>query len=63
MAGETSLAAGLPGDQAPRHLGEPTRAVVRLLTWALDESPGTGHLCALLGDVGMGKTTTVKLFT
>ncbi|WP_235948689.1 NACHT domain-containing protein [Candidatus Frankia alpina] len=63
MAGETSLAAGLPGDQAPRHLGEPTRAVVRLLTWALDESPGARHLCALLGDVGMGKTTTVKLFT
>ncbi|MCM3924351.1 pentapeptide repeat-containing protein [Frankia sp. AiPs1] len=63
VAGETSLAAGLPGDQAPRHLGEPTRAVDRLLTWALDESPGARHLCTLLGDVGMGKTTTVKLFT
>ncbi|KJE20416.1 WD domain, G-beta repeat-containing protein, partial [Frankia torreyi] len=63
VAGETSLAAGSPGDPMPRHLGEPTRAVARLLSWAVDESPGARHLCTLLGDVGMGKTTTVKLFT
>uniref|UniRef100_UPI0021BEF80D pentapeptide repeat-containing protein n=1 Tax=Frankia gtarii TaxID=2950102 RepID=UPI0021BEF80D len=63
VAGETSLAERTPGAPAPRQLGEPTPAVDRLLTWALDESPGARHLCALLGDVGMGKTTTAKLFT
>ncbi|MGH3976407.1 MAG: NACHT domain-containing protein, partial [Pseudonocardiaceae bacterium] len=37
------------------------RAVTRLVEWATGS--GTPRLCALLGDVGMGKTTTVKLFT
>ena len=36
-------------------------AVERLITWAQD--PTAPRLCALLGDVGMGKTTTAKLFT
>ncbi|MGQ0777575.1 MAG: NACHT domain-containing protein [Pseudonocardiales bacterium] len=38
-------------------------AVDRLVTWARAEEPGAPRLCALLGDVGMGKTTTAKLFT
>ena len=48
------------------HLGRPpqqagTRAVQRLVDWATD--PDGPRLCALLGDAGMGKTTTAKLFT
>ncbi|MFS8096512.1 pentapeptide repeat-containing protein [Lentzea alba] len=43
--------------------GTPLRAVDRLVAWATDEKPGAPRLCALLGDVGMGKTTTAKLFT
>jgi len=31
--------------------------------WARAEGTGAPRLCALLGDVGMGKTTTAKLFT
>jgi type II secretory pathway predicted ATPase ExeA len=38
-------------------------AVQRLREWATDRSATARHLCALLGDVGMGKTTTIKLFT
>ncbi|MGH8931610.1 MAG: NACHT domain-containing protein, partial [Egibacteraceae bacterium] len=38
-------------------------AVARLVDWATAEGPGAPRLCALLGDVGMGKTTTAKLFT
>jgi WD40 repeat protein len=38
-------------------------AVGRLVAWATDTRPGAPRLCALLGDVGMGKTTTAKLFT
>ncbi|GAA1272450.1 eIF2A-related protein [Saccharothrix xinjiangensis] len=41
----------------------PLRAVDRLVAWATDSAPGASRLCALLGDVGMGKTTTAKLFT
>ncbi|HYZ09290.1 MAG TPA: NACHT domain-containing protein, partial [Pseudonocardiaceae bacterium] len=41
--------------------GNAVRAVARLVEWATRS--GTPRLCALLGDVGMGKTTTVKLFT
>ena len=33
------------------------------MTWATAERTGAPQLCALLGDVGMGKTTTAKLFT
>ncbi|MFS8097336.1 pentapeptide repeat-containing protein [Lentzea alba] len=29
----------------------------------MDDQPGAARLCALLGDVGMGKTTTAKLFS
>ncbi|EIV96140.1 WD40 repeat-containing protein [Frankia sp. QA3] len=63
VLGETSLAASTPADPVPRRLSEPTPAVDRLLAWALDPSAGARNLCTLLGDVGMGKTTTVKLFT
>jgi hypothetical protein len=43
--------------------GPPLRAIDRLLEWATDTRAGAPRLCALLGDVGMGKTTTAKLFT
>ncbi|HEU0087134.1 MAG TPA: pentapeptide repeat-containing protein, partial [Pseudonocardiaceae bacterium] len=43
--------------------GNAVRAVARLVEWATDPGGGAPRLCALLGDVGMGKTTTVKLFT
>ncbi|MGM1058676.1 pentapeptide repeat-containing protein [Saccharothrix sp. Mg75] len=42
--------------------GPPLQAVERLVEWATDTAPGAARLCALLGDVGMGKTTTAKLF-
>ncbi|MGH4017464.1 MAG: pentapeptide repeat-containing protein, partial [Pseudonocardiaceae bacterium] len=61
-AGETSLASdalAAPG----RRLGTTVPAVQRLREWAIDSSAGARHLCALLGDVGMGKTTTITLFT
>ncbi|MDQ3150946.1 MAG: NACHT domain-containing protein, partial [Actinomycetota bacterium] len=38
-------------------------AVARLVDWARAEGTGASRLCALLGDIGMGKTTTAKLFT
>ncbi|MGH8938883.1 MAG: NACHT domain-containing protein, partial [Actinomycetes bacterium] len=38
-------------------------AVDRLVDWARAQGAGAPRLCALLGDVGMGKTTTAKLFT
>jgi WD40 repeat protein len=43
--------------------GPPLRAVERLVDWVRDDQPGAPRLCALLGDVGMGKTTTAKLFS
>ena len=43
--------------------GPAVPAVGRLVGWATDDRPGAPRLCALLGDVGMGKTTTAKLFT
>ncbi|MCL9760237.1 NACHT domain-containing NTPase, partial [Frankia sp. AiPa1] len=48
---------------AARRLSEPLPAVERLVTWASEPSANARHLCALLGDVGTGKTTTVQLFT
>uniref|UniRef100_UPI00101D7C7A NACHT domain-containing protein n=1 Tax=Phytoactinopolyspora endophytica TaxID=1642495 RepID=UPI00101D7C7A len=42
---------------------KPLSAVSRLIEWACDQRDDAPRLCALLGDVGMGKTTTVKLFT
>ncbi|HSV67228.1 MAG TPA: pentapeptide repeat-containing protein, partial [Mycobacteriales bacterium] len=66
-ASETSLRAGLATElghhNRGRHLGEPVSAVDRLVTWATRDSADAPPLCALLGDVGMGKTTTTKLFT
>lgn len=62
-AGETSLASDALSEPGPRRLGTTVPAVQRLLDWATDTSDGARHLCALLGDVGMGKTTTIKLFT
>ncbi|MGK3208377.1 eIF2A-related protein [Amycolatopsis sp. MEPSY49] len=50
-------------DVAGGPAGPPLRAVDRLIAWATDDSAGARRLCALLGDVGMGKTTTAKLFT
>ena len=58
--GQTSLSASLP-DRAAR-IGPPLPAVDRLLDWATDRRSDARRLCALLGDVGMGKTTTAKLF-
>jgi Pentapeptide repeats (8 copies)/WD domain, G-beta repeat/NACHT domain len=48
-------------DLARRTPGNGLPAVDRLVAWARGRE--TQRLCALLGDVGMGKTTTVKLFT
>ncbi|UOX89931.1 pentapeptide repeat-containing protein [Amycolatopsis sp. FBCC-B4732] len=50
-------------DSSQRAASPPLRAVHRIADWATDERPGAPRLCALLGDVGMGKTTTTKLFT
>jgi len=49
-----------PSDSAQ---GPALPAVDRLVAWARAEGAGAPRLCALLGDVGMGKTTTAKLFT
>src|SRR5215475_2181980 len=53
---------GAPGRSARSH-GEPVLAVDRLAEWARRPEPSAPRLCALLGDVGMGKTTTTKLLT
>ncbi|MBW0010772.1 MAG: hypothetical protein JO063_11760, partial [Pseudonocardiales bacterium] len=63
QAGETSLASDALTEPSPRRLGKTVPAVQRLLDWATDRSATARHLCALLGDVGMGKTTTITLFT
>lgn len=57
VVGESGAVHGL------RKLGTAVPAVDRLVAWALDKSPGARYMCALLGDVGMGKTTTTKLLT
>jgi hypothetical protein len=46
-----------------RARGEAVLAVDRLVEWASSTGPDAPRLCALLGDLGMGKTTTAKLFT
>ena len=38
-------------------------AVDRLVAWTQSTEDGTPRLCALLGDLGMGKTTTAKMLT
>lgn len=52
-----------PPDAQVRPLSEPKDAVERLIAWATDTSGTAPPHCALLGDTGMGKTTTAKLFT
>jgi hypothetical protein len=47
--------------ESGRPLGDPTPAVDRLIDWAIDNRPTALRHCALLGDSGMGKTTTAKL--
>ncbi|MDX3656896.1 pentapeptide repeat-containing protein, partial [Streptomyces sp. ID05-26A] len=59
---ETSLQESLL-DGGRHDAGPPLRAVDRLVEWATDNKPDAPKLCALLGDVGMGKTTTATLFT
>ncbi|MGI9001200.1 MAG: hypothetical protein ACR2GH_05995, partial [Pseudonocardia sp.] len=50
-------------DRSDRETGPALPAVTRLVEWATARGPRGPRLCALLGDVGMGKTTTAKLFT
>ena len=59
---ETTLRESRLDRSASAH-GPALPAVARLVTWATAERTGAPQLCALLGDVGMGKTTTAKLFT
>ena len=59
---ETTLRESQLDGSASAH-GPALLAVTRLVDWARAEEPGAPRLCALLGDVGMGKTTTAKLFT
>ncbi|MGW6931039.1 pentapeptide repeat-containing protein, partial [Lentzea sp. NPDC054927] len=58
---EASLQESLLANGDQRATGISLPAVERLVAWATadDSAP---RLCALLGDVGMGKTTTTKLF-
>ena len=58
--GQTTLSASLLDRSAST--APPLPAVDRLVEWALDARADAPRLCALLGDVGMGKTTTAKLF-
>jgi WD40 repeat protein len=58
---ETLLDSAAVGLSTQRSLGQPTGAVDRLVDWAT--ATGGPQLCALLGDVGTGKTTTAKLLT
>ena len=51
------------GGRLSRSRGEAVLAVDRLVEWASSTGPDVPKLCALLGDLGMGKTTTAKLFT
>ncbi|MGH4012167.1 MAG: pentapeptide repeat-containing protein, partial [Pseudonocardiaceae bacterium] len=50
-------------DRSDSAHGPALPAVERLVGWATAEGTKAPRLCALLGDVGMGKTTTAKLFT
>uniref|UniRef100_UPI0013006E98 NACHT domain-containing protein n=1 Tax=Lentzea terrae TaxID=2200761 RepID=UPI0013006E98 len=60
---EASLQESLLDDAGERPAGASLSAVDRLTEWATAKEPNAPRLCALLGDVGMGKTTTAKLFT
>ncbi|MGH8921296.1 MAG: hypothetical protein ACRD0H_23675, partial [Actinomycetes bacterium] len=59
---ETTLQESRLGRAEPAQ-GPALPAVDRLVAWARAEGAGAPRLCALHGDVGMGKTTTAKLFT
>ena len=55
---------GLAADgRLSRAHGKAVPAVDRLVEWASGTGPDVPRLCALLGDLGMGKTTTAKLLT
>ncbi|MGH3808626.1 MAG: NACHT domain-containing protein, partial [Pseudonocardiaceae bacterium] len=62
-AEEASLTSDALTEPGRRRLGTTVPVVHRLLDWAIDRSAAARHLCTLLGDVGMGKTTTITLFT
>ncbi|MGH3917327.1 MAG: NACHT domain-containing protein, partial [Pseudonocardiaceae bacterium] len=59
--GVTDFAEQLGGG-GTRPRGQRVHAIERLAEWATDRTEAT-YLCALLGDVGMGKTTTTRLLT
>ncbi|MGH3784432.1 MAG: NACHT domain-containing protein [Pseudonocardiaceae bacterium] len=59
---ETTLRESRLDRSASAH-GPALLAVDRLMDWATADETEAPRLCALLGDVGMGKTTTAKLFT
>lgn len=54
--------ADLTSEPKVRQVGDAEPGIARLIAWAIggDHTP---PLCALLGDLGSGKTTTAKLFT
>lgn len=51
------------GERGRRSRGEPVKAVESLAAWAGERSTASPKLAALLGDLGMGKTTTAQLLT
>lgn len=61
-AAETSLAESRLGSTGLKR-GQAQPAVARLVAWATAKGADTPRMCALLGDVGMGKTTAARLFT
>ncbi|WP_439661666.1 eIF2A-related protein [Lentzea sp. HUAS TT2] len=60
---EAALQESLLASEGESPTGVSLSAIDRLTEWAMSEEPNAPRLCALLGDVGMGKTTTAKLFT
>jgi len=60
---QVSEASSAAGESPPRRLSAPMLAVDRLVDWACDPSPAARTHCVLLGDVGTGKSTAVKMFT
>ncbi|HEV7667869.1 MAG TPA: pentapeptide repeat-containing protein [Thermoanaerobaculia bacterium] len=59
LAIETSLRRG--ESESPATFGKPVEALAFLRAWATD--PAQPPFCALLGEYGMGKTTTCEMFT
>ena len=52
-----------PRASASTAIPDTANVVERLVAWARGETTGASQLCALLGDVGAGKTTTSILLT